>query len=85
VFVDVEHPLGSSLRVPDAPVKLGGTPGGIAGPPQVPGEHTDEVLKALLGLSPDGMASLREALAVFGPLPSPVPLARECEEGVSWT
>jgi CoA:oxalate CoA-transferase len=79
MLVDVEHPSGFSLKVPDTPVKLSRTPGGISGPPPDIGQHTDEVLREMLGLSPDEIATLRGANAVFGPLPSPVPhiLARE--------
>jgi len=79
MLVDVQHPSGFSLRVPDTPIKLSRTPGGIAGPPPANGEHTDEVLASLLGLSADEIAALREAKAVFGPLPSPVPLVRDRE------
>jgi CoA:oxalate CoA-transferase len=73
---DVPHPKGFSLRIPDTPVKLSRTPGGIGGPPPAIGEHTDEVLRSLLGLDEREIARLREAGAVFGPLPSPVPLVR---------
>ncbi|HSP56106.1 MAG TPA: CaiB/BaiF CoA-transferase family protein [Dehalococcoidia bacterium] len=79
MLVDVEHPSGFSLRVPDTPIKLSRTPGGIAGPPPAIGEHTDEVLSSMLGLSPEEIGALREASAVFGPLPSPVPLVRDRE------
>ena len=79
MLVDVEHPSGITLRVPDTPVKLGRTPGGIQGPPPAIGEHTDEVLESLLGLSPDEISDLRDQDAVFGPLPSPVPLVRDRE------
>jgi CoA:oxalate CoA-transferase len=77
MLVDVQHPSGFSLRVPDTPIKLSRTPGGIAGPPPAIGEHTDEVLGSVLGLSADEIVVLREAKAVFGPLPSPVPLVRD--------
>ena len=81
MLVDVEHPSGFSLKVPDTPVKLSRTPGGIQGPPPAIGEHTDEVLESLLGLSADEIAGLRAAGVAFGPLPSPVPLIREREQG----
>ncbi len=79
MLVDVEHPNGFSLKIADTPVKLGRTPGGIQGPPPALGEHTDEVLSRLLGLSETEIASLREAAIVFGPLPSPVGRIREHE------
>ncbi|TMF07672.1 MAG: CoA transferase [Chloroflexi bacterium] len=82
MLVDVEHPDGFSLRIADTPVKLGRTPGGIKGPPPALGEHTDEVLSRLLGLSAEEIASLRQAEVVFGPLPSPVRRIREREAGL---
>jgi len=81
MLVDVQHPSGFSLKVPDTPVKLSRTPGGIQGPPPAIGEHTDAVLRSLLGMADDEIARLREEGVVFGPLPSPVPLIREREEG----
>ena len=80
MLVDVPHPAGFSLRVPDTPVKLSRTPGGIGGPPPALGEHTDAVLSGLLGLSAQEIAALREAGAVFGPLPSPVSHILEREQ-----
>jgi len=79
MLVDVEHPDGFKLRIADTPVRLGRTPGGIQGPPPALGEHTDEVLSRLLGLSREEIASLREAEVVFGPLVSPVGRIREHE------
>ena len=76
MLVEVEHPAGFSLKVPNTPVKLSRTPGGIQGPPPAIGEHTDEVLTSLLGLSAEEIAALRAAEVVFGPLPSPVEALR---------
>jgi len=80
MLVDVAHPAGFSLRVPDTPVKLSRTPGGIQGPPPALGQHTDEVLTSLLGLSAEEITALRAASVVFGPLPSPVEALRLREE-----
>lgn len=82
MLVDVEHPDGFSQKIADTPVKLGRTPGGIQGPPPALGEHTDEVLSRLLGLSTDEIGSLRQAEVVFGPLPSPVGRIRAHEAGL---
>jgi CoA:oxalate CoA-transferase len=83
MLVDVEHPDGFSLKIADTPLKLGRTPGGIQGPPPALGEHTDAVLSELLGLTPDEIASHREAEVVFGPLPSPVGRIRDHEAGLA--
>ena len=79
MLVDVPHPSGFSLKVPDTPVKLSRTPGGIQGPPPAIGLDTDEVLSSLLGMSDRETAELRRAEIVFGPLPSPVPHVLERE------
>jgi CoA:oxalate CoA-transferase len=83
MLVDVEHPDGFSLKIADTPVKLRRTPGGIQGQPPALGEHTDEVLSRLVGLSTEEIASLRQAEVVFGPLLSPVRRIREHEAGVA--
>ncbi len=83
MLVDVAHPSGFTLRIPDTPIKLSRTPGGIQGPPPACGQDTDQVLTSLLGLSKDEVARLREAQAVFGPLPSPVPIILEQERQAS--
>jgi CoA:oxalate CoA-transferase len=77
MLVDLEHPAGFSLKVPNSPLRLSRTPGAIQGPPPALGQHTDEVLTSLLGLSDREIVALREAQAVFGPLPSPVKALRQ--------
>ncbi len=79
MLVDVEHPAGFSLKTTNTPVRLSRTPGGIQGPPPAIGEHTDEVLTSLLGLSRKEIAELRAQEAVFGPLPSPMEVLRRRE------
>ena len=60
----VKHPDGRDLRVVGVPMRFSGTPGAIrSGPPGV-GEHTDEVLRDVLGLGDDEIARLREEGAI---------------------
>ncbi|MEE8370344.1 MAG: CaiB/BaiF CoA-transferase family protein, partial [Dehalococcoidia bacterium] len=80
MLVDVPHPNGFSLRVPDTPVRLSRTPGGVQGPPPALGEDTDTVLSSLLGMSDSEIAELRAADIVFGPLPSPAGIILEYEQ-----
>jgi formyl-CoA transferase/CoA:oxalate CoA-transferase len=62
--VSVEHPTAGRIRLPGIPVKFAGTPGRIQGPPPLLGEHTDAVLREILGLSADEVARLRAAGAI---------------------
>jgi crotonobetainyl-CoA:carnitine CoA-transferase CaiB-like acyl-CoA transferase len=60
----VKHPDGRELRVVGVPIRFSETPGEIrSGPPAV-GEHTDEVLRDVLGLGEDEIARLREEGAI---------------------
>jgi crotonobetainyl-CoA:carnitine CoA-transferase CaiB-like acyl-CoA transferase len=57
--VDVTHPAVGALRVLGTPLKLSDTPGRIRTPPPVLGEHTDRVLTADLGFSPEQVRALK--------------------------
>jgi crotonobetainyl-CoA:carnitine CoA-transferase CaiB-like acyl-CoA transferase len=48
-------------------VKFDATPARIQGPPPNVGQHTDEVLREVLGLSPVAIADLRAAGALGAP------------------
>lgn len=58
-FVDVPTPEGRTVRIDGPPYRLSETPAAVAGPGPLPGEHTDEVLRSVLGLSDDALADLR--------------------------
>lgn len=62
--VEVEHPTAGRVRLPGIPVKFAGTPARVAGPPPRLGEHTDDVLRRVVGLSNGEIAELRAAGAV---------------------
>lgn len=66
--VEVEHPTAGRIRLPGIPVKFAATPARIQGPPPRLGEHTDEVLRGVLGLSDGEVAELRRA-GVIGERP----------------
>jgi formyl-CoA transferase/CoA:oxalate CoA-transferase len=63
-FVEIEHPRAGKLRVAGVPVRLSATPGSVRTPSPLLGQHTDEVLRDILGLSADEIAALRSAGAV---------------------
>ncbi|MGQ9572020.1 MAG: CaiB/BaiF CoA transferase family protein [Dehalococcoidia bacterium] len=69
MLVEVEHPRIGRLKLPDTPVKLSRTPGGIKGASPALGEHTYEVLSSLLGLSTEELDELAAAGVIVGPRP----------------
>lgn len=60
----MEHPQAGTLRIPNVVPRLTGTPGQIASLGPTLGEHTDEILRDLLGRSAAEIAALRAAKAV---------------------
>ncbi len=64
MLVEVEHPRIGRFRLPNTPVKLSRTPGGVRGPSPAVGQDTDEVLRELLGLKSEQLAELRGAGAI---------------------
>jgi crotonobetainyl-CoA:carnitine CoA-transferase CaiB-like acyl-CoA transferase len=64
--VEVEHPTAGRVRLPGIPVRFGGTPAAIQGPPPRLGEHTDHVLRTVLGFTDTDIAELR-ATGALGP------------------
>ena len=58
------HPLKSDLQLVSSPLKLSATPVRTDLPPPLLGQHTDEVLGALLGLDAARIAALRAQGAV---------------------
>jgi crotonobetainyl-CoA:carnitine CoA-transferase CaiB-like acyl-CoA transferase len=65
---EVVHPTAGRVRLPGIPVKFGATPGRVQGPPPLLGEHTDAVLRDVLGLSSAEVRELHRVGAV-GPRP----------------
>ncbi|HEX2499888.1 MAG TPA: CoA transferase [Methylomirabilota bacterium] len=66
--VEVDHPTAGRVRLPGIPVKFTGTPTAIQGPPPNLGQHTDEVLRDVLGLSPAAIAELHASGALGPPV-----------------
>jgi benzylsuccinate CoA-transferase BbsF subunit len=58
-FVDVETPEGRTVRIDGPPFVLSDTPAHVSGPGPLLGEHTDQVLRDLLGVPLEELHALR--------------------------
>lgn len=59
MIVELEHPVAGHMRVPGVPIKLSATPGSVDTPAPLLGQHTEELLNELLGLSKEQVDELR--------------------------
>ena len=64
MVAEVPHPTIGSLRLTGIPIKYSETPGTIRRHPPLLGEHTDEVLKEVLGFSSDQIEVLKQNGAI---------------------
>jgi crotonobetainyl-CoA:carnitine CoA-transferase CaiB-like acyl-CoA transferase len=64
MIATMEHPTIGPLRMPAPPLALSDTPAAIRQPPPLLDEHTDEVLREVLGLPDEELAQLRETGAI---------------------
>ncbi|HSE92083.1 MAG TPA: CoA transferase [Methylomirabilota bacterium] len=61
MIVRLPHPTAGEVTVMGVPLRLHGTPGAVVSPPPRLGEHTDAVLKRVLGMKPSRLRRLRAA------------------------
>jgi crotonobetainyl-CoA:carnitine CoA-transferase CaiB-like acyl-CoA transferase len=61
---EVEHPTAGKVKLVGIPVKFTATPGEIRLPPPLLGQHTEEVLRDLLGLGAAEIETLRSEGAI---------------------
>lgn len=59
MIVEVEHPVAGKLKMPGLPIKLSATPGAVEEAAPLLGQHTEEILAELLGMSPARVAELK--------------------------
>ncbi len=61
VRIEVKHPVAGQVPMVASPMRFSGTPLEHKTPPPLLGEHTDEILRQVLGKKPEEIARLREA------------------------
>jgi crotonobetainyl-CoA:carnitine CoA-transferase CaiB-like acyl-CoA transferase len=64
MVVSLPHPKAGTIKVMGVPIRLHRTPGKAATAPPLLGQHTDALLKSVLGLTRTQVAKLRAAGAV---------------------
>ncbi len=64
MIVETDHPTVGKLKVIGVPIKLSETPGKVESPPPTLGQHTEEVLSGLLGMSREEIELLRKEQAL---------------------
>lgn len=64
MFVQVRHPMAGAYETPNFPVKLSETPGEVTTAAPVLGQHTEEVLRKLLGYTYDRIDKLEKEGAI---------------------
>ncbi len=63
-LVEIDHPTAGRTRVVGPALRMSETPGSIHSPAPMLGQHTDEVLREFLGLTPEAIAELRTEGAI---------------------
>ena len=60
MVAEVEHPSCGPMKLVNTPVKYSYSTPGIRSAPPTLGQHSDEVLRDILGLSPNEVKTLRD-------------------------
>ena len=60
MLVEVNHPIAGSLQIVGPPVKFSKTPGRVTKPAPLLGEHTEEILRDLIGYNTEDIEHLKD-------------------------
>jgi CoA:oxalate CoA-transferase len=60
MLVEIDQPRVGKMRIANSPIHMSETPGEVYAPAPLLGQHTDEVLKSLLGYSDETIAQLKK-------------------------
>jgi len=60
MLVEIDQPIVGKMRVCASPLKLSETPGEVYSPAPMLGEHSEQVLRDVLGYSRQKIAQLKE-------------------------
>jgi CoA:oxalate CoA-transferase len=60
MLVEIDQPRVGKMHIASSPIKMTETPGQVYAPAPLLGQHTDEVLKSLLGYSDETIAQLKK-------------------------
>ncbi|MBI3491636.1 MAG: CoA transferase, partial [Acidobacteria bacterium] len=63
-LVESTHPVAGTIKVVAPPVRMSDTPGTVRTPAPLLGQHTEEVLRDRLGISPNEIARLKGARVI---------------------
>jgi CoA:oxalate CoA-transferase len=64
LIVEVNHPLGGRMKLLGNPLRFSATPAGVDSAAPVLGEHTEEVLRNWLHLSPESIETLAKSAVI---------------------
>ncbi|MBW1797311.1 MAG: CoA transferase, partial [Deltaproteobacteria bacterium] len=59
MLVEINHPIAGLIKIVGIPTKLSKTPGRVRAAAPLLGEHTEEILKSLLGYSDERIQILK--------------------------
>ena len=60
MFVRLAHPKAGAVTAMGVPIRLWDTPGAAQAPAPLLGQHTDQILRDVVGMSEDEIGALRE-------------------------